>query len=105
MVLPPCSISLALTLVKKALEIDPKHAGVYNNLGRLYTETGELEKAIESHKAAIKLEPQNLVHTYYLNELDKNFLNSEVKNKTEEILINKEPYRTNLVYGIFLLSR
>jgi len=95
----------AMECYKKALEIDPKHAGAYNNLGRLYTETGELEKAIESHKVAIKLEPQNLVHTYYLSELDKNFLNSEVKNKTEEILNNKETYRINLVYGNFLLSR
>ena len=95
----------AVKCYKKALEIDPKHAGAYNNLGRLYTETGELEKAIESHKVAIKLEPQNLVHTYYLSELDKNFLNSEVKNKTEEILNNKETYRINLVYGNFLLSR
>ena len=95
----------AMKCYKKALEIDPKHAGAYNNLGRLYTETGELEKAIESHKVAIKLEPQNLVHTYYLSELDKNFLNSEVKNKTEEILNNKETYRINLVYGNFLLSR
>jgi len=95
----------AVKCYKKALEIDPKHAGAYNNLGRLYTETGELEKAIESYKVAIKLEPQNLVHTYYLSELDKNFLNSEVKNKTEEILNNKETYRINLVYGNFLLSR
>ena len=95
----------AVKCYKKALEIDPKHAGAYNNLGRLYTETGELEKAIESHKVAIKLEPQNLVHTYYLSELDENFLNSEVKNKTEEILNNKETYRINLVYGNFLLSR
>ena len=95
----------AMECYKKALEIDPKHAGAYNNLGRLYTENGELEKAIESHKMAMKLEPQNLVHTYYLNELDKNFLNSEVKNKTEEILNNKETYRINLVYGNFLLSR
>ena len=95
----------AVKCYKKALEIDPKHAGAYNNLARLYTDTGELEKAIESHKVAIKLEPQNLAHTYYLSELDKNFLNSEVKNKTEEILNNKETYRINLVYGNFLLSR
>ena len=95
----------AMECYKKALELDPKHAGAYNNLGKLYTESGELEKAIESHKMAIKLEPQNLVHVYYLNELDKNFLNSEVKNKSEEILNSKDTYRINLVYGNFLLSR
>ena len=95
----------ALKCYKKALEIEPNHAGAYNNLGRLYTETGELEKAMESHKVAIKLEPQNLVHTYYLSELDKSFLNPEVKKKTMEILNNKKTYRINLVYGNFLLSR
>ncbi len=95
----------AVKCYEKALELDPKHAGAYNNLGRLYTETGELKKAIESHKAAIKLEPQNLVHTYYLSELDNNFLNSEVKKKTEEILSHKETYRINLAYGNFVLSR
>jgi Tfp pilus assembly protein PilF len=95
----------AMKCYKKAIEIDPKHAGAYNNLGRLYTETGELEKAIASHKEAIKLEPQNLVHIYYLSELDKSFLNSEVKNKTEKILNQKKTYRINLAYGNFVLSR
>ena len=95
----------AIKCYKKTLEIDPKHAGAHNNLGRLYTEIGELEKAIESHKEAIKLEPQNLLHTYYLSDLDKEYLNSEVKNKTEEILNNKETYMTNSVYGNFLLSK
>ena len=90
---------------KKALEINSKHAGAHNNLGRIYTETGEFGKAIESHQMAIKLEPENLVHRFYLSELNKNFLNPEVKNKTEKILNNKKTHKINFVFGNFLLSR
>ena len=90
---------------KKALEINPNHAGAHNNLGRIFTETGEFEKAIDSHQKAINLEPENLVHRFYLSELNKNFLNLELKNKTEEILNKKNPKKINIVFGNFLLSR
>ena len=89
----------------KAIEINSNHAGAYNNLGRIYTETGDFEKAISSHQAASKLEPENLIHDFYLSELNKNFLNSELKNKTEKILNNKKTYKINFVFGNFLLSR
>ena len=95
----------AIKSYKKALEINSKHAGAHNNLGRIYTETGEFGKAIESHQMAIKLEPENLVQCFYLGELNKNFLDFELKNKTEKILNNKNPYKMNLVFGNFLLSR
>jgi len=95
----------AIECYKKALEINPDHAGAHNNLGKIYTETGEFEKAIKSHQMAIKLEPENLVYRFYLSELNKNFLDSEVKNKTEKILNNKKTYKINFVFGNFLLSR
>ena len=46
---------------------------------------------------AIKLEPENLVHCFYLSELKKNFLNTELKNKTEKILSNKKSHKMNFV--------
>jgi len=95
----------AVECYKKALQINPNQAGAYNNLGRIYTETGEFEKAIESHQMSIKLEPENLVHRFYLSELNKNFLNPEVKNKTEKILNNQKTHKINFVFGNFLLSR
>ena len=95
----------AIECYKKALEINPNQASAHSNLGRIYTETGEFKKAMESHQMAIKLEPENLVHHFYLGELDKNFLNAEVKNKTEKILNNKKAQKINFVFGNFLLSR
>tara|TARA_B100000315_G_scaffold246051_1_gene272889 strand:+ start:1050 stop:2816 length:1767 start_codon:yes stop_codon:yes gene_type:complete len=95
----------AIECYKKALELNSDQASAHNNLGRIYTEIGEFEKAIESHQMAIKLEPENLVHRFYLSELNKNFLNSELKNKTEKILNNKKTHKINFSFGNFLLSR
>tara|TARA_Y100000590_G_C15716795_1_gene1012166 strand:+ start:890 stop:2653 length:1764 start_codon:yes stop_codon:yes gene_type:complete len=94
----------AINCFNKAIEINSDHAGAHNNLGRIYTETGDFTKAIISHQKAIKLEPENLIHCFYLSELEKNFLDSKLKNKTEKIL-NSNPLPINLVFGNFLLSR
>ena len=95
----------AIRCYNKAIEINSNHAGAYNNLGRIYTETGEFEKAINSHQMAIKLEPENLLHCFYLSELNKNFLDLKLKHKTEKILNNSNPFQSNHVFGNFLLSR
>ena len=95
----------AISCYKKTIEINPNHAGAYNNLGRIYTEIGEFDKAIEAHKAATKIEPENLYHYFYLSELNKKFLNSDLKNSVNEILKNKKTTIQNIVFGNFLLSR
>ncbi len=43
----------------KALELNPKHAQIYNNLGTCYISTGELDRAREAYEKACKLEPKN----------------------------------------------
>ena len=95
----------AINCYNKAIEINSDHAGAYNNLGRIYTEIGEFKKAINSHLMAIKLEPENLMHCFYLTELNENFLDLKLKKKIETILISKNPFKSNLVFGNFLLSR
>ena len=95
----------AINCYNKAVEINSDHAGAYNNLGRIYTEIGEFKKAINSHLMAIKLEPENLMHYFYLTELNENFLDLKLKKKIEKILIAKKPFKSNLVFGNFLLSR
>ena len=94
----------AISCYEKAIEINPNHAGAYNNLGRIYTEIGKFEKATDSHQKAIKLEPENLMHFFYLCELNFFFLNSNLKDKIEKIL-NNNPLQLNIVFGNFLLSR
>ena len=95
----------AIRCYNKTLEINPDHSGAYDNLIRVYTEIGEFEKATKSHQMAIKLEPENLIHYFYLSELNNNFLDLELKNKTEKVLNNSNPNKVNLVFGNFLLSR
>ena len=41
----------------------------------------EFEKAIEAHKNATDIEPENLYHYFYLSELKKDFLNELSKNE------------------------
>ena len=95
----------AISCYNKAIEISSNHAGAYSNLGRIYTEMGEFEKAINSHHKVIKLEPENLLHYFYLCELNKSFLDLKLKNKTEKILNSRNPSQSNLVFGNFLLSK
>ena len=94
----------AISCYNKAVEINSNHAGAYSNLGRIYTEMGEFKKAIDSHQLVIKLEPENLLHYFYLSELNKNFLDLKLKNKIEKILNSINPSQSNLVFGNFLLS-
>ena len=94
----------AISCYNKAIEISSNHAGAYSNLGRIYTEMGDFEKAINSHHKVIKLEPENLLHYFYLCELNKSFLDLKLKNKTEKILNSRNPSQSNLVFGNFLLS-
>ena len=74
-------------------------------MGRAFTEMGEFEKAIEAHKNATDIEPENLYHYFYLSELKKDFLNSELEKKVVNILNKGKSTKTNNAYGNFLLSR
>jgi len=43
----------------KALQLDPRHLGAHLSLGTLYLETKRKEKAIESAKAGLAIDPQH----------------------------------------------
>jgi Tfp pilus assembly protein PilF len=98
------NIEEAISSYNRAIEISPNHAGAYNNLGRIFTETGKFANATAAHEAAIKIEPENLMHYFYLCELNPNFLNKSLKTKIDKIL-NNNPNQYNIVFGNFLLSR
>jgi len=44
---------------KKAIEIDPKHAKAYNNMGFALSNLGRKEEAVASYKKAIEIDPNN----------------------------------------------
>ncbi len=49
----------AITNYQKAIDLDPKYANVYNNIGDALYRQGKYEKAISNYKRAIDLDPSN----------------------------------------------
>ena len=47
----------ALECYSKAVELDPKHAVAWNNLGLVYYNLGNIDKAIECTRKASALDP------------------------------------------------
>ena len=95
----------AVKSYQNAIKLNPKHGGVYHNLALAFKELGNFDKSIESHKKAIEYEPENLAHYYYLNELKKDTLNSDLKNKIEKILSKNEITKRNSAFGNYILAK
>ena len=66
---------------------------------------GKFEKAIQSHESAIKYEPENLAHYFYLSNLKNSILNTPLKNKVEQIIKKNNSKKINIAYGNFLLGK
>ena len=95
----------AISCYKKALELNPKHGGAHHNLALALKELGNFKEAIKSHEAAIECEPDNLINYFYLNDLKKEILNSNLKNKIIKIIKKKNQPKNNIAYGNYLLSK
>ena len=65
---------------------------------------GKFDEAIKSHETAIKYEPENLTHYFYLSNLKKDILNSDLKKKIEKVIQN-HTLKSNIAYGNFLLAK
>ena len=83
----------AIECYKNAIRVKPNYAAIYNNLGNIFKETGELELAINNYKQAIKIKP-NYSEAYFglglVLEEKEEFL-SAIKNY-ENSLIHKSNY-------------
>ena len=61
----------ARELLERFLELEPDNSDAWNNIGSLYEETGDIEKALHAWKQSLDLNPfqkeahLNLVRTYY----------------------------------------
>jgi tetratricopeptide (TPR) repeat protein len=54
----------AMAAYKKTLELNDKHSMAYLRLGELYSEAGELDKAVEFSEKGLSFEPENLDFQY-----------------------------------------
>ena len=98
---PQNAINCYQTVIK--LKFD--HAGAHHNLALALKEMGRFKEAMVSHNNAIKHEPENLMHYFYLCDLDKNILNSKLKEKSEKIVNDKKSSIKNIAFGNYLLSK
>ena len=56
----------SIAICHEILKLDPDYAKVYFNLGLIYEEQGEWEKAIEQHRRALDLNPDDFQVHYNL---------------------------------------
>ena len=54
---------------------------------------------------AIRYEPENPIHYFYLSELKKNILDSDLKTKVERIIKSNSSKKNYVAYGNYLLSK
>ena len=96
----------AVKSYQRAIKLQPKHGGAYHNLALAYKELGKFDQSIESHQKAIEYEPENLAHYYYLSELKKNILNSDLKKKIEKSLSgNSSTKKRDSAFANYLLAK
>ena len=94
----------AINSYEKAIEIKPDYAEAYSGLGKIFKELGNFEKATNCFKKTIKYKPDDLISLYYLSELNKEILSSDLETKIIKIINNENCTKINLAYGNFLLS-
>ena len=99
------NLKVAENSYKEILKINPNHIDTHNNLGTIFKETGEPQKALSCYEKAIELNP-NYTNAYInlgatLKELGKF---QKAKNCYEKAL-NLDPLKetTNTNYGYALL--
>ena len=95
----------AISCYEKVIKLKINHSGAHHNLALALKESGKFEEAILAHKNAIKHEPENLMHYFYLYDLDKNILDIKLKNKIEEIINDTKITKSNLVFANYLMSK
>jgi len=95
----------AIQCYEKAIKIKKDNAGSYHNLALAQKEMGKFNEAIKSHKMAINYEPENLTHYFYLSELKRDIIDTNLKNKVEKIIKGKNSTKIRVAYGNYLLAK
>ena len=86
------NVDSAAYAYEKAIEIKKDHVSAYHNLALAFKALGKFNEAIKSHEMAIKYEPENLTHYFYLSNLKEDILDTNLKNKIEKISFSDNEY-------------
>lgn len=81
----------ALTCYKKALKTQPRHAGVWLNLGVVQKETDDLQGAIVSYRHCIQLKPDYAIAYFNLANTQKLIGDTEQAIENYELAIKHNP--------------
>ena len=95
----------AINSYQKAIKIQPNHEKAHFNLGNVYKQLGKFQKAKSFYQKALHYKPENLETLDHLIDLDKRILDSNLKNKINEIMKSSNSTKKNIAYGNFLLSK
>ena len=97
------NFGLALKLIKQAKKIDPNNASIHNNLGNIFKNLGEINKAKEEYEEALRIDPNSAsAHNNLANILAKqNKMLEAITHYREAIRIR--PEYTDAHYNLGLL--
>jgi tetratricopeptide (TPR) repeat protein len=79
----------ALAMMERSLVLQPKVAAFHHNIARVYSRTGQIEKAISHYKEAIRLKPDYAEAYYGLVDCFSCKGETELLQKIEALLLNK----------------
>jgi len=95
----------AISFYEKAIQIQHNYSDAHHARGSAFRVLGDFQKAIDCFEKAIKYEPENLNHHLSLSLLKKEILDSNLRNKIENIIKNDNTTKRNMAYGNYLLAK
>jgi tetratricopeptide (TPR) repeat protein len=101
--LEPTSTREAQRAYHMALELDPKMAAAHLNLGKLYHDGGELQKAEEHYAAAAKIDPEDPAPQFNLGVLMEDCKRPQQALRAYREAIELDPSFADAHYNLALL--
>ena len=95
----------AISFYEKAIQIKPNYSEAHHACGSVFKELGDFQKAINCFEQAVKFQPDYLAYFYPLSDLKKEILNSNFRNKIENIIKNDNVTKRNMAFGNYLLAK
>lgn len=94
----------SIKLFEACLKIDPNTAAAYYELGNLYMQFNETERAIENSAKAIEIDPDNYYYRLLYAEILKNTQQFEDAEKEYRAILKLFPSKVNIYVEIALLN-